>query len=434
MRTLDEWLEYITRQHEQEIDMGLDRMRELVERLALTRPAPKVMTVAGTNGKGSTCVASEALLQARGVRTGVTLSPHIVRFNERIRIDGKDVGDALVIAAFEAIDGARKANPDETIGLTYFEFSALAALWCFKHSAVDVAILEIGLGGRLDAFNVIDADIAVITSIGLDHEAFLGSDVDQIGAEKAGILRSGQYVALGVDMPKSVELRCRELNVKPHRLESAFKFEVSDGQRWWVQEIHSGRPEAAVTVVPMGQIAPHNLLLALLASRGLYDLSIADLARTAPEVSLPGRMQQVTWQDRHWLLDVAHNPAGARFLKAQLDGRQVQPAAIVCGMLVDKHHPEVFEDLHTAFPGAPWFCMDTHGPRGMSAGALVSAMLNACDGAGAKVPAPVACGSWSELVEQLNSATSPGSVILLLGSFNLIEQFQLIDKSLEIQN
>ena len=161
MTDLNNWLAHISSQHEQVIDMGLSRMQDMLQRLDLACPASKVITIAGTNGKGTTATAIEALLLAHGVSVGTTLSPHINRFNERIRISGAQASDAKICAAFAAVEAARKDLP-----LTYFEFSALAALWCFKDAAVDVAILEIGLGGRLDAFNVVDADIAVITSIG----------------------------------------------------------------------------------------------------------------------------------------------------------------------------------------------------------------------------------------------------------------------------
>ena len=200
MTDLNNWLAHISSQHEQVIDMGLCRMQDMVQRLDLACPAPKVITVAGTNGKGTTATAIEALLLAHGLSVGTTLSPHINRFNERIRISGVQASDAKICAAFAAVDAVRRDLP-----LTYFEFSALAALWCFKDAAVDVAILEIGLGGRLDAFNVVDADIAVITSIGLDHQEYLGDTRELIGAEKAGILRAGQQqVILGADMPQSV--------------------------------------------------------------------------------------------------------------------------------------------------------------------------------------------------------------------------------------
>ena len=207
---LSSWLDYISQQHPEVIDMGLERFAQVQNALDLKQPAPKVITVAGTNGKGSTARVIEALLLDAGYSVGTTLSPHVWRFNERIRIDGVEAGDATICAAFAVIDHARGDLP-----LTYFEFSALAALFCMARSEVDVAILEIGLGGRLDAFNAVDADVAVITSIGLDHQAFLGDTREAIGGEKAGILRAGQRVVFGQNMPESVYARCRALGLTP---------------------------------------------------------------------------------------------------------------------------------------------------------------------------------------------------------------------------
>ena len=172
---LPSWLEYISQQHPEVIDMGLGRFSQVQRSLNLKQPAPKVITVAGTNGKGSTARVIEALLLDAGYSVGTTLSPHVWRFNERIRIDGEEASDATICAAFAAVDVARGDLP-----LTYFEFSALAALFCMAQSQVDFAILEIGLGGRLDAFNSVDADVAVITSIGLDHQAFLGNTREEM--------------------------------------------------------------------------------------------------------------------------------------------------------------------------------------------------------------------------------------------------------------
>ena len=425
MQSLDSWLEYIAGQHWQEIDMGLERMRTMVARMALQRPAGKIITVAGTNGKGSTCVACEALLQAQGLSTGVTLSPHVVAFNERIRINGVEADDDLIIAAFTAVEAARTDAAAGIVPLTYFEFSALAALWCFKRCAVEVAVLEIGLGGRLDAFNAIDADVAVITSIGIDHEAFLGTNRNAIGLEKAGILRAGQEVVLGSDMPASVMARCTQLQLRPLLVDQEFEIRAQDAQHWSARQRNGGASRLAS--VPYGQCAPHNLLLAYLAASRVADVALAEVAEVAQRVRLPGRMQSVDWLQRKWLLDVAHNPAGVEFLVQQLRARDLNPAAIVCGMLSDKQHNAVFERLRREYP-VPWFCMPTKGERGMTARDLANALQGET-----KRPHVAACEDWQTLTEQVNSATQPGNVILVLGSFNLIEQFHLIDKSQHFQ-
>ncbi|MGK0223740.1 MAG: dihydrofolate synthase/folylpolyglutamate synthase, partial [Limisphaerales bacterium] len=197
--TLEDWLTHIDGRNWQTVDMGLDRIIEMLERLNIQKPAPYVITVAGTNGKGSTCYACEALLLAHGLTVGTAISPHIDRFNERIRVNGEEVADDVIVSAFEAVEVHRKTLP-----LTYFEYCVLASFWLFRQCNVDVAVLEIGLGGRLDGFNVVGADSAVITSIDLDHQAILGDDRETIGAEKAGIFRPGQRIILAENMPNSV--------------------------------------------------------------------------------------------------------------------------------------------------------------------------------------------------------------------------------------
>ncbi|MEM8942583.1 MAG: Mur ligase family protein, partial [Pseudomonadota bacterium] len=188
---LDTWLAHLERIHPKSIDLGLERSTEVARRLGLLPLPSKVLVVAGTNGKGTVAHASDALLQAQGFRTGRFTSPHILRFNERIAVDGVPVSDRLILDAFRAIETARSETT-----LTYFEFSTLAAIWVFAQAGVDVAILEVGLGGRLDAVNIADGDVSVITSISLDHQAWLGETVELIAPEKAAVARSGKPVVL----------------------------------------------------------------------------------------------------------------------------------------------------------------------------------------------------------------------------------------------
>src|SRR5688572_8428365 len=201
-RTLPDWLDYIERQHPKSIDMGLQRVREVAQRLGLKRPARKVITIGGTNGKGSTVAFIEAIARAAGWRVGAYTSPHLLRYNERVRIDGVDADDAALVAGFEAIEAARGEVP-----LTYFEYGTLAALWLFERARLDLALLEVGLGGRLDATNLVDADVAVITTVDLDHQDWLGNDRESIGAEKAGIVRAWKPLVLGEDDPPASVLR-----------------------------------------------------------------------------------------------------------------------------------------------------------------------------------------------------------------------------------
>ena len=201
-RTLEQWLDYQQQVHPKSIDMGLERVGEVARRLGLGRPARRVITVGGTNGKGSTVAFIEAIARAAGLKVGAYTSPHLLRYNDRVRIDGADAGDAALVAAFERIEAARGDTP-----LTYFEFGTLAALLLFEAAGLDLAVLEVGLGGRLDATNIIDPDCAVITTVDLDHQDYLGDDRESIGFEKAGILRAGKPCVLAEKDPPSSVLR-----------------------------------------------------------------------------------------------------------------------------------------------------------------------------------------------------------------------------------
>ncbi|MCX7041464.1 MAG: Mur ligase family protein, partial [Gammaproteobacteria bacterium] len=196
--SLDEWLDYQQRTHPQAIAMGLDRVRVVARRLGLGHPGRQVITVGGTNGKGSTVAFIEAIALSAGLRVGAFTSPHLLRYNERVRIQGKEIDDAALVNAFERIEDARAEVP-----LTYFEFGTLAALLVFEQSNLDLAVLEVGLGGKLDAVNIVDADVAVITTVDLDHQEYLGPDRETIGADKAGIFRAGKPCVLGERDPPS---------------------------------------------------------------------------------------------------------------------------------------------------------------------------------------------------------------------------------------
>ena len=211
--TLSDWLAYIEQQHPSAIAMGLERVREVAARLQIEAPATHVIVVGGTNGKGSTVAFIEAIGRAAGWKVGAYTSPHLLRYNERVRIDGVEASDAQLVAAFVAVEAARGDT-----ALTYFEFGTLAALWLLQQSALELAVLEIGLGGRLDAVNIIDADVAVITTVDIDHTDWLGEDREAIGAEKAGIIRGWNPVVLGeIDPPSSVLRRAYQLGANAIR-------------------------------------------------------------------------------------------------------------------------------------------------------------------------------------------------------------------------
>ncbi|MDN8662746.1 bifunctional folylpolyglutamate synthase/dihydrofolate synthase, partial [Stenotrophomonas indicatrix] len=226
--TLAEWLDYIERQHPASIDMGLERVRTVATAMGLGTPARHTIVVGGTNGKGSTVAFIEAIARAAGWKVGAYTSPHLLRYNERVRIDGQDVDDAAVVAAFNTVEAARG-----DVTLTYFEYGTLAALQLFADADLDLAVLEVGLGGRLDAVNIVDADVAVITTVDIDHAEWLGEDREAIGAEKAGIIRGWKPVILGeTDPPSSVLARAYLVGANAIRGGSDYFYEPIDAQRW----------------------------------------------------------------------------------------------------------------------------------------------------------------------------------------------------------
>src|SRR5690606_32803670 len=232
-RSLQDWLGDIEGRHPREVDLGLDRVRDVAARMGLGRPARLVATVAGSNGKGSTVAFIEAIAAASGLRVGAYTSPHLLAYNERVRIDGEDADDAGLVAAFGAVEAARGATT-----LTYFEYGTLAALWLFERAGLDLAVLEVGLGGRLDAVNLVDPDVAVITTVDLDHQDWLGADREAIGTEKVGIARPWTPLVLGEDDPPSSVLgHAYAIGASAIRAGSDYRFGRDDaGDGWWWRE------------------------------------------------------------------------------------------------------------------------------------------------------------------------------------------------------
>ena len=411
------WLEYVDTQPWQTITMGLDRVRTVVQAMALDQPESYVITVAGTNGKGTTCIACEALLLAHGLTVGTTLSPHIDRFNERMRINGVEVDDAQLCAAFTAVDAAKGDVP-----LTYFEYTTAVALWLFKRHQVDVAILEIGLGGRLDSFNVIDPDCAVITSIGLDHQAFLGDDVETIGQEKAGILRPGKRAVLGAQVSRSVHQAAAELGLDAQVAEQDFSARYVDQASW--QYTHG---ERVWSDLPVNGLPIHNLALALQAVAEVVELEPARVKQAFSGLQMRGRIEQRGFAGRQILLDVAHNPAALHFLLAELSARGVTVNHVFLGMLEDKDHVGVCQTL--AELDVPVSLMDTLGYRSFAAEDLLATVKQHAPSLIERLQMKVID---VQLTDYINSATAPGDVILALGSFSVVEQMRIgSDKDIE---
>jgi dihydrofolate synthase/folylpolyglutamate synthase len=359
---LAEWLAFIERQHPQPIALGLDRVKLVLERMNVRLQCP-VITVGGTNGKGSTCALLESILCAGGRRTGLYTSPHLVRYNERVRVAGAEADDALLCDGFAAVERARGDT-----ALTYFEFGTLAALEIFSRNALETLILEVGLGGRLDAVNVLDADCAVLTSIGIDHVDYLGPDRESIGREKAGIFRAGRPAVIAEpDPPRSV-LAAQGEKLFLHK---DFGFHVQDSQwsYWGPQGRRSGLAHPALR----GAMQLRNASAALCALDALgLPVAMQDVRRGLAEVELPGRFQVLPGRPQV-ILDVAHNVEAARILADNLGASGFAPQTIaVCGMLRDKDIGGVLRALAPRI--TRWHFASLPGARGVTADALEKAL------------------------------------------------------------
>jgi dihydrofolate synthase/folylpolyglutamate synthase len=358
MKTLQEWLDWCEQLHPVAIDMGLDRVKTVAERMDLRFECP-VITVAGTNGKGSTCAMLEAVLLQAGYRTGVYTSPHLVHFEERCRLHGESASAEAFAQAFAAVEAVRG-----DVSLTYFEFSTLAILHLMAHANLDVAILEVGLGGRLDAVNIIDADCAVITSIDIDHTAILGKDRESIGFEKAGIMRAARPVividhaaAVGADL----WLFGRDFNFS------------GDKQQWaWAgrDRRYSGMAYPALRGANQ-LINASGVLAALDALRQRIPVTAQAVRNGLAMVELPGRFQIVPGQPV-LVLDVAHNPHSVAALAANLDAMGFYPTThAVLGVMADKDLLPMLQKVNPMVD--KWYFTDLPLPRAAKAAYLQQA-------------------------------------------------------------
>ncbi len=367
-RSLEDWLRLQETVHGQGIDLGLARVRAVAERLGLLPFGPRTIIVAGTNGKGSTVTCLETLLRTRGVKAGAFTSPHLLRYNERIRVDGAEAGDAELIAAFEAIDAARG-----TITLTFFKYNALAALCGVRARGVEVAVLEVGLGGRLDAVNVVDAEAAVVCSIGLDHADWLGTDIETIGREKAGVFRAGSFAVLADPaMTPSVAQEARRIGARALLAGRDFRWEAGAAGDW---SFVMGELRLASLPFPAlpgrVQLANAAASLAVLYAMGLLAAQhAAQISRALRRLALPGRFQVVPGAVE-WILDVAHNEPAARVLAGNLADRPVAGRTLcVAAILGDKDIAAVARELDPAVDH--WVRCGIDAPRGLTAGALAA--------------------------------------------------------------
>jgi dihydrofolate synthase / folylpolyglutamate synthase len=346
LHTLQDWLDYCERLHPTTIDMGLDRVHTVARRMGLAFDCP-VITVAGTNGKGSTCAMLESILLQAGYRTGVYTSPHLVHFEERLRLNGEAVKAAELVAALARVESAR-VQTGEAISLTYFEFTTLAILDVLRRSGLEVVILEVGLGGRLDAVNIIDPDCAIITSIDLDHMALLGKTREAIGFEKAGIMRTGKPVVVSDPLPpQSVLDRALEVGADLWRVGVDFNV-TGDKQQWgWAGRGRRYGGMAYPALRGANQLVnAAGVLAALTALREQLPITAQAVRNGFAFVDLPGRFQIVPGQP-NLVLDVAHNPHAAAALAANLDAMGFFPTThAVFGVMADKDIAAVLARLN----------------------------------------------------------------------------------------
>jgi len=402
---LSQWLSWQETLHPSAIDLGLERLSRTLARLQWRRPGCPVITVGGTNGKGSTVALTSRILAAAGYRVGTFTSPHLRRYNERIAIDGREVSDASLIAAFERIDAARGADT-----LTFFEFNTLAALLIFETAGLDAMVLEVGMGGRLDAVNVVDADVAVISSVALDHCDWLGADVETIGREKAGIMRAGRPVIFGSrELPASVAAVARELGSDLRCLGSDFDWQ-RDASGWtW-----RGREQryAGLALPALSGEVQFDNAAAVLAVLESIDARLP-VPRPALEeglrtVQLPGRFQIVPGPVQ-WILDVAHNPAAAGTLAQQLAARPGGRTIAVCGILGDKDIDGIARQVRDCFDA--WIVVGLSTARALGADAL-AARLRAAGARNGSIATDVHAGCLAA-----SRMAVAGDRVVVFGSF-----------------
>ncbi len=410
--TLDDWLAFIERQHARPIDLGLDRVRRVGAALGQRKTCP-VILVGGTNGKGSTCAMLERILLCAGYRVGLYTSPHLLRYNERVRIDGRPVGDAALCEGFARVEAAKVSlGGTPPVPLTYFEYGTLCAWEVFAMQPLDAIILEVGLGGRLDATNIHDPDVAIVTAVDLDHMEYLGPTREEIGREKAGIFRQGGHAICGdADPPASLPDRARAVGADLQVLGRDFGHARHEQQ--WQYWGRGGKRGGLALPALRG---PHQLdnaacvLAALDALRGVLPVAMQDIRRGLLEVELAGRFQVLPGRPTV-VLDVAHNPQAARVLAANLGDMAFHPATwAVFGMMRDKDMTGVIEAMRHRVDH--WLPASLPGPRGAGAAELAEALSSA----GAASP-DATFASAAEAFVHARSRAGEDDRIVVFGSF-----------------
>lgn len=411
--SLNQWLDYLLAIHPSEIDMGLTRVSAVARRLEVIDLAPaKVITVAGTNGKGTTCAMLASILRQADLSVGVYSSPHLLHYNERVQINQQDASDASLIEAFCAIEAARG-----DISLTFFEYATLAGLYLFKAAKVDVIILEVGLGGRLDATNMIDSTATILTSIDLDHQEYLGDTRELVGREKAGVFRPDCLAIVGEpDLPMSVTEYAHQIGTTLYRVGHEFDYhkDQNHSDQWHFTSMQQTYSGLSVPKLPLANAAS---VVALLSHIWPH-ISQQQINQGLQQAQLAGRLEQVSEQPLV-LLDVAHNPHAARYLAQQLQAYQGRRIVALCGMLKDKDITSVLATLAEQI--SQWNFVSLDIPRGASAQTLRQALPNdACrDRASEFVDISSA---W----HAIQTTVKADDVVIVFGSFYTVAGFKLL--------
>jgi dihydrofolate synthase / folylpolyglutamate synthase len=417
-KNLTDWLDYQQQIHPRSVELGLERVGAVWRRMGAPPPAPVVITVGGTNGKGSTVAFLEAMLIAAGKRVGCFTSPHLLHYNERVRVNGADIDDAALVGAFERIDAARNPDAADSIALTYFEFGTLAALWIFAQSKLDVAVLEVGLGGRLDAVNIIDADAAIVTTIDLDHQDWLGNDRETIGREKAGIFRVNRPAIIGeIDPPHSLLAEAERMGASVMLAGRDFVASKHDADWRWNTV---AKPAEFLDVPTPTLAAPAQIDNAAAAIAALYTLrdrlgwSPAAIASGVRSARVPARLQRFARESVvEIIVDVAHNPQAARVLALWMERNPIAGRSFaVFGALSDKDVSGIVQPLAKHF--ATWHIasLDAETPRGFPAAELLDRMMREIAGADLSPHASVA-----EALSAADAQAGEGDRIVAFGSF-----------------
>ena len=410
-RSLDDWLDFISAQHPATIALGLDRVREAAERMGMAR-CPVVITIGGTNGKGSTCAMLEKILLESGYRVGLYTSPHLLRYNERVRLQGEDVSDDLLVESFERVEAARGTTP-----LTYFEFGTLGALDIFGRANLDVAILEVGLGGRLDAVNIVDADVACVVSVDLDHQAFLGNDRESIGFEKAGIYRAGRAAIFGdTNPPDRLVAHAKQIGADLQVLGRDFRYEAHERQ--WDFIGRRGAKRALPMPALRGRWQLKNACVALAALDEVADrvpVSLGEVKRGFTNVRLAGRLQVLPGRPSI-VLDVAHNPHAARALADGLgDMGFYERTFAVFAMLADKDIGGVIDAMRGRVD--QWFVASVAAERAAPAQRVADLLSGRGLSAVTRTFATV-----SAALEEARRQAGPNDRIIVFGSFYTVAE------------